>query len=110
VIQLLGLVGGIAKNYMASRGRISEAKEAATIKAIETRSVNAGWMDDYLLILHSIPMIMVFIPAFRGTGIEGIDALALLPSWYLQVWFSMVGAVWGLPKLSGLASSMVRKR
>jgi hypothetical protein len=103
---IFGVVGGIAKTFMERRGRILEAKELATIRAIETRASAAGWMDDYLLLLHSIPMIMVFVPAWRLTGIEGIDALAELPDWYLAVWFSMVGAVWGLPKLSDLAQKL----
>ena len=103
---VLGMVGGIARTFIERRGRISEAKELATIRSIETRASAAGWMDDYLLLLHSIPMIMVFVPAWRLTGIEGIDALAALPDWYLAVWFSMVGAVWGLPKLSDLARGL----
>ena len=103
---ILGVVGGIAKTFIERRGRISEAKELATIKSIELRASAAGWMDDYLLLLHSIPMIMVFVPPWRHTAIEGIDALAALPDWYLAVWFSMVGAVWGLPKLADVARGL----
>tara|TARA_R110002153_G_C13040084_1_gene469760 strand:+ start:39 stop:374 length:336 start_codon:yes stop_codon:yes gene_type:complete len=101
---IIGLAAKMVTNFIERRGRIAEAQESATIEAIKVRGQNAGWMDDYLLLLHSIPMIMVFIPAWRETGMEGIDALALLPDWYLSVWFSMVGAVWGLPKLSNLTN------
>ena len=87
---LLGLAVKGVSTFFERRGRI------------KARQLTVGWMDDYLLALHSIPMIMVFIPMTRETGIEGINALALLPDWYLSVWFSMVGAVWGLPKLAGL--------
>ena len=99
---LLGLAVKGVSTFFERRGRIAEAKEVAAIENIKTRQLTVGWMDDYLLALHSIPMIMVFIPMTRETGIEGINALALLPDWYLSVWFSMVGAVWGLPKLAGL--------
>ena len=107
---LIGLIIKGVTSFAERRGRISEAKENATIEAIKVRGQNAGWMDDYLLLLHSLPMIMVFIPTTRVTALAGITALNSLPEWYLLVWFSMVGAVWGLPKLSGLTSSMRRNK
>lgn len=107
---LIGLVVKGVTSFVERRGRIAEAKENATIEAIKIRGQNAGWMDDYLLLLHSIPMIMVFMPWTRDAALQGIDALNLLPEWYLQVWFSMVGAVWGLPKLSNLANQIRAKK
>ena len=44
----------------------------------------------------------MFFPQTREATIDGIEALALLPEWYLAIWFTIVAAVWGAPKLANL--------
>lgn len=92
----------LVKNHMASRGRIKAAKEEAQIEAIKARVKNPGYMDDLLLWMHAGPIMGVFFPQTRESTLEGIEALALLPEWYLVVWFTMIAAVWGAPKLADL--------
>lgn len=95
-------VTAIATKWFERRGRINEAKEQAQVTAILNRQRNLGWMDDFLLIIHAAPMIGVFFNQTRASTIEGIEALALLPEWYLAVWFTIVASVWGAPKLANL--------
>lgn len=92
----------VVKTRLESRGRIKEAKEQAQIEAIKARVKNPGYMDDLLLWMHAGPIMGVFFPATRESTLEGIDALSALPEWYLAVWFTMIAAVWGAPKLADL--------
>lgn len=101
--------GKIAEKWFERRGRINEAKERATLEAIANRQRNIGWMDDFLLVMHAAPIIGVFISYTRESTIEGIQALSLLPEWYLAVWFTIVASVWGAPKLASLKVRRAKK-
>ena len=92
----------LGKSAFERRERIKSAKEEATIESIKARQKNVGYMDDFLLFLHAGPVIGVFFPLTREQTLEGIEALHSLPEWYLVIWFTMIAAVWGAPKLADL--------
>ncbi len=57
---------------------------------------NSGWKDEWVLIVLSIPMILVFIP-FTQTFIQtGFDALATTPVWYRTTVMTIYLATFGI--------------
>ena len=99
---VLAFIGKAATSWFERRGRITEARETATIESIRERQRNLGYMDDLLLWMHAGPMVGVFFEDTRDATLKGIESLSLLPDWYLICWFTIVAAVWGAPKLANL--------
>lgn len=102
ITMALGKVIDVVSKRAAARGRIKEAKEEVALEAIRNRQKDVGYMDDFLLFIHAGPVIGVFFPWTRPETMQGIEALSALPDWYLVVWFSMISAVWGIPKIADL--------
>lgn len=50
---------------------------------------NAGWKDDFITGLYSIPLVMAFVPFLAQYALEGFEVLEMMPDWY--IW--SVGAV-----------------
>ncbi len=72
----------------ASEGRDHEW-ELASIQ-------NSGWKDEWVLIVLSIPMILVFIPWTQPFIETGFDALDSTPLWYRTIVASIYLATFGL--------------
>lgn len=75
-----------------------EHKEAWELTALQ----GAGWKDEYLTVLISIPLIACFIPGGAQWVVEGFDALQGTPDWYPSLLMVVFGATFGrkeLPKV-----------
>ncbi len=59
----------------------------------------AGWKDDWLLIVFSIPLVMCFIPNCVQYVEDGFLALTKTPDWYLYAILLMVGSTFGSKKI-----------
>ena len=76
------------------QGRIAEVEWNKTAKA------TSGWIDDYLTIILSIPMILVFIPDLVPHIEAGFAALDKTPVWYRSAIAVMISAGFGYKKFA----------
>ena len=58
----------------------------------------SGYSDEFLLIVWSSPIIMIFTPWYEYAA-RGFDRLATLPDWYVGGFISITFAVFGIDKL-----------
>lgn len=76
--------------------RIAEAKVNATVKRLEDNDAydanleslslqDRGWKDDYLLLITTMPLVLVFFPEMVPKITAGFIALDELPEWYMWV-------------------------
>lgn len=79
-----------AKNALAAQ-KVENAHEwsMAQIK-------NSGWKDEYVLVLLSLPLILVFCPWTQLYVIEGFHALDETPEWYRWLIVTIMAAVYGI--------------
>ena len=57
---------------------------------------NSGWKDEWVLIVLSIPMILVFIPWTQPTILAGFESLATTPIWYRTTVMTIYLATFGI--------------
>ena len=57
---------------------------------------NSGWKDEWVLIVLSLPMILVFIPATQAAILEGFAVLSTTPLWYRTTVMTIYLATFGL--------------
>ena len=57
---------------------------------------NSGWKDEWVLILLSIPLILVFLPWTQPTVLEGFAALETTPDWYRWLIMIIFTAIFGI--------------
>lgn len=76
--------------------RIEQARVDATVKQIESNDAMDGkleeislstrtWKDEYLLLITTSPVVLVFFPAAVDDIQAGFAALASLPEWYMWI-------------------------
>ena len=75
------------------RAEISEGRDAEW----ESQSIaNSGWKDEWVLVVLSIPMILVFVPWTQATVMAGFEALATTPLWYRVLVATIYLATFGI--------------
>ena len=57
---------------------------------------NSGWKDEWVIMVMSIPMILVFIPWTQPTILSGFAALATTPLWYRTTVMAIYLATFGI--------------
>lgn len=57
---------------------------------------NSGWKDEWVLILLSIPLILVFIPPTQEYVLNGFAVLDTTPQWYRWLLVMVMAAVYGI--------------
>jgi len=57
---------------------------------------NSGWKDEWVLILLSIPLILVFIPYTQEGVMEGFATLEKTPGWYRWLIMIIFTAIYGI--------------
>lgn len=57
---------------------------------------NSGWKDEWVLVILSIPMILVFVPWTQPTVMAGFEALASTPLWYRVLIATVYLATFGI--------------
>lgn len=63
----------------------------------ETLSIqNSGWKDEFVLIVLSIPLVLVFIPPATPYIMDGFNTLAQTPEWYRWLILMIYTAVFGI--------------
>lgn len=57
---------------------------------------NSGWKDEWVLVVLSIPLILVFIPYTQDTILQGFIALESTPDWFKWLVMAIYAATFGL--------------
>ena len=105
-------ITGIAKAVIDSRNRKRELNQAIHIKRLERveqgqiaevqwnmkAKATSGWIDDYLTIVLSLPLILSFFPSLVPHIAEGFKALDATPVWYRAAIAVMISAGFGYKK------------
>lgn len=92
----LSLFAGTFKDWWATRQESDKLKAVASVE--RSKSAMAGWSDEYLLFVWSLPFIMVFTP-WHDIASRGFERLATLPDWYVGGFISISFAVFGIDKI-----------
>lgn len=75
--------------------RFAESLSADNIWEIESIK-NSGWKDEWVLILLSIPLVLVFVPFARPYVMEGFAVLEMTPDWYRWLILMIFTAIYGI--------------
>ena len=84
------------------------AQSTADWERIMAEASKNSWKDEWLTIVFSIPLILVFIPSMVGHIQSGFDALATLPTWYHEILMVIVLASFGVKAGKGVME-MIKK-
>ena len=57
---------------------------------------NSGWKDEWVLVLLSIPLVLVFIPWTQDTVLTGFQTLEQTPEWYRWIVMVIFLAIYGV--------------
>ena len=100
-VTVVSLLADWWKSRSESKQRIKEAQTNAEIERINKGMADAGWKDEWILLLISFPYIMAFIPipSVRQAANDGFSILNGFPDWWKISFLSIVGAVYGIKKL-----------
>jgi len=109
---LLGVAGDVVKGVVETKKAKAEQKltkiKAETslmekkikgeidwdIEAI--KGAKDSWKDEWILILWSIPMIMIWIKPLQQFVEDGFIALQSVPDWYFYSWGAIISASYGM--------------
>jgi hypothetical protein len=88
---------------LESQIRIEDAKATRAIKELDSDTAwelkqleQQGWKDDWVLILLSIPLVLVFIPQMAPYIYSGFSVLATTPEWYRWLIMLVFTAIYGI--------------
>jgi len=82
--------------YEAAKTARAEASEGRDHEWELESIKNSGWKDEWILILLSIPLVLVFIPQAQGYILIGFQNLAQTPDWYQWLVMLIFTAVYGI--------------
>ena len=115
---MLGLVTAItnlAGTWVSAKAESTKATAEAKATALKTAAQSTAdwerimaeasknsWKDEWLTIVFSIPLILVFIPSMVGHIQAGFTALATLPTWYHEILMVIVLASFGVKAGKGV--------
>jgi len=87
---------------VAHENRLTKAQDGDI--AWENTSIeNAGWKDEWILVLFSVPIVMCFAgPGGAAWVTAGFAALATTPLWFQSAWGVMVASAFGYKKFANL--------
>jgi hypothetical protein len=83
--------------------QIEQAKAQMEVRKLEADNAwelaqiaNSGWKDEWVLIMLSIPLVLVFIPSLAPYIQQGFDVLATTPEWYRWLIMAIFTAIYGI--------------
>jgi hypothetical protein len=83
--------------------KIEEAKTLMRIKELQSDTTwelrqiqNSGWKDEWVLILLSIPLVLVFFPVTAAYVLQGFEILEQTPEWYRYLIIMIFAAIYGI--------------
>jgi hypothetical protein len=57
---------------------------------------NSGWKDEFVLLLLSIPLVLVFVPPLTQHVLSGFEVLSQTPDWYRWLVVMIYAATFGI--------------
>lgn len=57
---------------------------------------NSGWKDEFVLLVLSIPLLLVFVPATSPVVLGGFQVLESTPDWYRWLLVTIYAATFGI--------------
>jgi hypothetical protein len=112
---LLGPALELGKEFIKGKADEKKAIQERKINAIQNdanwedkmaEASKNSWKDEWLTIVFSIPLILVFIPSMVGHIQAGFNALATLPIWYHEILMVIVLASFGVKAGKGLMETL----
>lgn len=71
---------------------------------------NSGWKDEYLTVLITASLLMVFLPWTQPYMFDGFTALAAAPVWYQSTVIVVVGSAFGVRVWTNFTQVATRRR
>lgn len=91
-----------AKAEAQAKVIVKSAESDANWEAIMAKHSGQSWKDEWLTILFSIPLILVFFPPLVDDVQAGFEALETMPSWYQYTLSIIVAASFGVRSAIGV--------
>ena len=86
----------------------SAAQNIADWERVMAKGSHNSWKDEYIMLIYSIPVVLIFIPQMQPYVITGFAALAELPDWYTGVFVAISLASFGI-RATGTIKSLLGK-
>jgi len=80
---------------MAAADRVAKGQQADIDWEIESIR-NAGWRPEYLTILTTVVLVLVFVPQTQPVVIAGFDSLERTPMWFQIVVLMVYASAFGI--------------
>jgi len=122
MLALVSAITNLAGTWVSAKAESTKATAEAKATALKTAAQSTAdwerimaeasknsWKDEWLTIVFSIPLILVFIPSMVGHIQAGFNALATLPIWYHEILMVIVLASFGVKAGKGLMDMMGKK-
>ena len=122
MIGLVTAITNLAGTWVSAKAESTKATAEAKATALKTAAQSTAdwerimaeasknsWKDEWLTIVFSIPLILVFIPSMVGHIQSGFDALATLPTWYHEILMVIVLASFGVKAGKGVIEMIGKK-
>lgn len=108
---LIGPIAGLASEWMKRRGEVKAAEHEIKLKKLATaadsdlesaKGMAASWKDEYLTILLTIPLIIVFHGSMLGSTEEiehlkhAFSVMTELPDWYQWAVLGAIASSFGI--------------
>lgn len=109
----LEMIGGIIKGRQQAKVHKLDLKQAIHIQQMQNvengriaevawnikAQNNSGWRDEWITIMLSAPLVLIFGPdAIQQQIADGFAELQLLPAWYKSAVGLMIGSAFGFQK------------
>lgn len=91
-----------AKAEAQAKVIVKSAESDANWESIMAKHSGQSWKDEWLTILFSIPLILVFFPPLVDDVQAGFEALETMPSWYQYTLSIIVAASFGVRSAIGV--------
>ncbi len=91
-----GAILKIISSFVERKNRVAEARADAQIANAGKVIDQAGWKDEFIVLIWSIPVILSFVPGMQPYVEQGFKNLSAAPEWYLVGWVSISLAIYGL--------------
>lgn len=82
--------------YEKAKSERAERSEGRDHEWEQMSIQNSGWKDEWVLVILSIPMVLVFVPYTQETILQGFAALETTPDWFRWLVLMIYAATYGI--------------